>query len=48
MSTDTLWRAPDIVPAITYSDVPRAVEWHRDTLLGEGKRPASVPAAPGT
>jgi hypothetical protein len=26
MPTDTLWRAPDIVPAITY-DVPRAVEW---------------------
>jgi hypothetical protein len=27
MPTDTLWRAPDIVPAITYSDVPGAVEW---------------------
>lgn len=25
--TVDLWNAPDIVPAITYSDVPRAVEW---------------------
>ena len=22
-----MWSAPDIVPSITYSDVPRAVEW---------------------
>ena len=27
MATENFWRAPDIVPAITYSDVPRAVEW---------------------
>ena len=27
MATVNLWNAPDIVPAITYSDVPRAVEW---------------------
>jgi uncharacterized glyoxalase superfamily protein PhnB len=22
-----MWNAPDVVPSITYSDVPRAVEW---------------------
>jgi hypothetical protein len=22
-----LWDAPDIVPSITYSDLPRAIEW---------------------
>lgn len=27
MTADDLWEAPDIVPAITYSDVPRAVAW---------------------
>ena len=25
--TEDLWNAPDIVPSITYADVPRAVEW---------------------
>ena len=27
MATGDLWNAPDIVPAITYSDLPRAIEW---------------------
>jgi hypothetical protein len=27
MVNDKLWEAPDVVPAITYSDVPRAIEW---------------------
>lgn len=27
MTNDGMWNAPDIVPSITYSDVPRAVEW---------------------
>ncbi len=27
MTTSDLWNAPDIVPAITYSDLPRAIEW---------------------
>jgi uncharacterized glyoxalase superfamily protein PhnB len=27
MTNDGMWKAPDVVPAITYSDVPRAVEW---------------------
>jgi len=27
MATSDLWNAPDIVPAITYSDLPRAIEW---------------------
>ncbi len=27
MATSELWKAPDIVPSITYSDLPRAIEW---------------------
>jgi len=27
MASSDLWNAPDIVPALTYSDSPRAVEW---------------------
>ena len=27
MTTSDVWNAPDIVPAITYADLPRAIEW---------------------
>ena len=27
MTNNEMWNAPDIVPSITYSDLPRAVEW---------------------
>ena len=27
MTNKEMWNAPDIVPTITYSDLPRAVEW---------------------
>jgi uncharacterized glyoxalase superfamily protein PhnB len=27
MAIPELWKAPDIVPILTYSDLPRAVEW---------------------
>ncbi|HWN11141.1 MAG TPA: VOC family protein [Pyrinomonadaceae bacterium] len=27
MATSKLWNAPDLVPSITYSDLPRAIEW---------------------
>ena len=27
MANDEMWDAPDIVPSITYADVPRAIEW---------------------
>ena len=27
MASSRMWDAPDIVPSITYSDVPRAVDW---------------------
>jgi uncharacterized glyoxalase superfamily protein PhnB len=27
MANDEMWRAPDLVPSITYSDVAHAVEW---------------------
>ena len=29
MGADEMWDAPDIVPSITYTDLPRAVEWLR-------------------
>src|SRR3954447_9668488 len=27
MASSDFWNAPDIVPALTYSDLPRAIEW---------------------
>lgn len=27
MAKNKMWNAPDIVPTITYSDFPRAIEW---------------------
>jgi len=27
MSAPKLWKSPDVVPTLTYSDLPRAVEW---------------------
>jgi uncharacterized glyoxalase superfamily protein PhnB len=27
MANNNMWKAPAVVPSITYSDVPRAVEW---------------------
>jgi uncharacterized glyoxalase superfamily protein PhnB len=27
MATSDFWNAPDVVPVITYSDLPRAIEW---------------------
>ena len=27
MTTKELWDAPDIVPSIMYTDLPRAIEW---------------------
>lgn len=27
MASSKFWNAPDIVPALTYSDLPRAIEW---------------------
>lgn len=27
MATNEMWDAPDIVPSITYTDIPRAIEW---------------------
>lgn len=27
MANSAMWNAPDIVPSIAYTDVPRAVEW---------------------
>ncbi len=27
MSNDELWKAPDVVPSVSYVDLPRAIEW---------------------
>ena len=27
MTTENLWRAPDLVPTVTFEDLPRAIEW---------------------
>jgi uncharacterized glyoxalase superfamily protein PhnB len=27
MANNEMWDAPDIVPSITYADIPRAIEW---------------------
>jgi hypothetical protein len=35
---DEMWQAPDIVPSITYADLPRAVEWLQRVLDHEGNR----------
>jgi len=29
MARNEMWDAPDIVPTITYTDLPRAIEWLR-------------------
>lgn len=38
MPVSELWNAPDIVPAITYSDLPRAIEW-LERVFGFRERP---------
>jgi hypothetical protein len=37
MPTKELWNMPDMVPAITYSDLPRAIEWF-DRVFGFRER----------
>jgi hypothetical protein len=37
MAIDKMWHAPDIVPSMTYSDVPRAVAW-LERVLGFRER----------
>jgi len=37
MTNNEMWNAPDIVAAITYSDLPRAVEWLQ-RVFGFGER----------
>ena len=49
MSPSRLWNSPDVVPVITSSDVPRAVEWLADVdkhfarAKAEGARIISEP-----
>jgi uncharacterized glyoxalase superfamily protein PhnB len=45
MASD-FWNAPDIVPAITYSDLPRAVEWF-EHVFGFRERAESRLTWPG-
>jgi uncharacterized glyoxalase superfamily protein PhnB len=46
MATSDLWNAPDIVPVITYSDLPRAVEWF-ERVFGFRERAEARLAWPG-
>ena len=46
MANDRLWKAPDVVPSITYSDVPRAVEW-LERVFGFHERAAARLSWPG-
>ena len=41
-----MWRAPDIVPSITYADLPRAIEWLR-RVFGFRERAAARLTWPG-
>ena len=45
MKTD-MWQAPDLVPAITYDDLPRAIEWLR-RVFGFREREAARLTWPG-
>ena len=38
MSASGLWNAPRIVPALTYSDLPRAIEWLELRLASASER----------
>ena len=46
VTNSAMWNAPDIVPSITYSDVPRAVEW-LVRVFGLGERGAARLEGPG-
>jgi uncharacterized glyoxalase superfamily protein PhnB len=46
MQVDELWDAPDIVPAITYADLPRAIEWLQ-RVFGFRERAAARLTWPG-
>ena len=46
MTNDELWNAPDIVPSIMYTDLPRAIEW-LSRVLGFRERSESRLTWPG-
>lgn len=46
MTSDELWDAPDIVPELMYTDVPRAVEW-LERVFGFRERAAARLTWPG-
>ncbi len=46
MSDDRLWKAPAIVPTLTYEDVPKAVEWLQ-RVFGFRERAAARLSWPG-
>jgi len=46
MATTDLWKAPDIVPSITYADLPRAIEW-LDRVFGFRERAEARLSWPG-
>lgn len=46
MGTDEMWDAPDIVPSLTYADLPRAIEWLQ-SVFGFRERAAARLTWPG-
>ena len=46
MISDELWDAPDVVPSIMYTDLPRAIEW-LERVLGFRERAEARLAWPG-
>lgn len=46
MASDELWDAPDIVPSIMYTDLPRAIEW-LERVLGFRERAEARLTWPG-
>jgi uncharacterized glyoxalase superfamily protein PhnB len=46
MANSDLWQAPDLVPSITYTDLPRAIEWLQ-RVFGFRERAAARLTWPG-
>jgi len=46
MANNEMWDAPDIVPSITYADIPRAIEWF-ERVFGFRERAAARLKWPG-
>ena len=45
MASQEMWDAPDIVPSITYADIPRAIEWLERVFGFRGARTGAADVA---